>query len=181
MSGLPAPDPKETKSSTEFQRVDLTGSRIRRWTTRARETLASALQRIVDGIKRGGDTQLPGSDETIERTIKRAPAKGVKFIESKLDQTNVENQLKSAQAETEFLKQELLREQVAKTQAETRGQQLSNVERELEIRSRIAEITDGRTDIQLVWDDDESPILIVGNLRLEDDDDSRERQPTDSG
>ena len=157
--------PSECKSTTSLARFDLSGNRIRRWTIRARDKLVSALRRVLAFAKRGAETQLPGSSGSLGDKGKTLPGRTVEFLESAIEKTPIENQLKSAQTETEFLKQELIRQQIAKTAAETKGQQLDNVTKELEIRDRIQQIVAGRTEIH-VFEDGEATIIVFGNLPL---------------
>ncbi len=164
------PRPEQVKLSESYERYDLTGSRIRRWTVKAREKLMVSLRCLKVAGKRAATEELPGADGTLVEKAKTAPGKGVEFLEGKLEQVPVENRLKSAQTETEFLKQELLRTQIANTAAdtakkaaETKGQELDNVQKEIEIRERIAEITSGKTEIHVLEFGD-SKSVVFGNI-----------------
>ena len=106
---------------------------------------------------------MPGSTGTLAEKAKTAAGKGLEFLEARIEQAPIENQLKSAQTETEFLRQELLRLEIAKTAAETKGQELDNVTKQLDIQQRIEEITSGRTDIHVITDGEVTRV-IFGNL-----------------
>lgn len=161
-----SPSDKRTEQlpvSKNLERYDLTGNRIRQWTMRAREMLVNSFRRVLAFGVSVGSRQLPGSDSTIGDKVKTAPGMGLNFLESQIEKTPIENQLKSAQTETEYLKQELLRQQIEQTAAQTRGQQLDNVAKELEIQQRILEITDGKTGIRFIDSSDRKGI-VFGNL-----------------
>jgi len=165
------PKDKATKRLTEsYSHYELSGSRIRRWTENAKAAFVSTLRRILAAFGHVADKQLPGTDSTLQDKLQKAPGKGIQFLEARLDQTSIDNQLKASQTETEFLRQELLRQQIAKTAAETKGQQLDNVTKTIAIQERIRELTAGRTDIRIVENED-STSIIFGNLDLPDSED----------
>ncbi|MEE8450449.1 MAG: DNA-directed RNA polymerase subunit alpha C-terminal domain-containing protein [Thermoguttaceae bacterium] len=172
------------RESRSLERYDLTGHKIRGWTVRARGRLAALFGRLVHFGRRAAATTLPGSEQPVGDKAKKLPAKGLDFVEAQIDKTGVENQLKIAQTETEFYEQELLREQItkaraetAKIESETKGQHLDNLARQLEIQERIAEITEGKTDVRIVSNDGE-PAIVFGNIpALEDFRDQPEISP----
>jgi len=149
--------------SESFERYDLTGDKVGKWTVSARQRLVDFIHRVIKFGRSAKDTKLPGTDESLGEKAANIPGKGVTFLEASIEKTSVDNQLKTSQTETEFFKQELIKEQIAKLKVERRGQQLANLEREIEIQERIKEITNGRTDVNITWDEDE-PIVIVGNV-----------------
>lgn len=156
-------DSDQLPQTSLFRRFDLTGQRIKHWTVDARHRLVKRFRRLFEFIRSQGDKPLPGADQTIAEAAKDAPASYVKFIKSKLEESAIDNRLKEQQAETEFLQQELLREQARMTRAQTRGQQLDNIQLEIEIRQRLAEITKGRGDVSFISGED-GPVVIIGNL-----------------
>jgi DNA-directed RNA polymerase alpha subunit len=151
--------------SESFERYDLTGYAIKRWSTAARTKLIGVLRRVFALGKKVGETKLPGTSEKLSKKAKELPGKTLEFIESQIEKTPIENQLKASQTETEFLKQELLREQIMKTHAETRGQELDNLSRMIEIQDNIRELTAGKTDVHVITQG-EKEILLFGNLKL---------------
>ena len=56
------------------------------------------------------------------------------YVEEKVASASTESQLKCAQVESEFLKQELVRAQIEAVRAETRRRELENTERQIEIQ-----------------------------------------------
>jgi hypothetical protein len=150
--------------SESFERYDLTGYAIKRWTTAARTKLVSVLRRVLALGKKVGETKLPGTSEKLSKKGKKLPGKILEFIESQIEKTTIENQLKASQTETEFLKQELLREQIMKTRVETRGQEFDNLSRVIEIQKNIRELTAGRTDVHVITEA-EKEIVVFGNLK----------------
>ncbi len=156
----------QKQTSKSFERYDLTGHRIRRWTVSVRERLFSTLRKFLDYSKKAAKQELPGTSETLEEKGRKLPGRTIQFIENSIDKTSVENQLKIQQTETEFFRQELLKMQISKTRAETETQNLENVSRKLEICKRIKEITEGKTDIHFMVDEDVRKI-IFGTLPLE--------------
>ena len=151
------------RDSTSLERYDLTGNIITRWTILARKRLSALLAKTFQFSRKASDTQLPGHEESVGEKAKKLPAKGIDFIESHIDKTTVDNQLKASQTETEFLKQELIRQQIVKAKAEAKTQHLENISRQLEIQSRIEELTSGKTDVRIVWEEDE-PVVLIANL-----------------
>lgn len=149
--------------SKSFERYDLTGNRIRKWTIATRRALVSTMRRIFRFGKAASQTQLPGSDEELGDKVKNIPGKGVEFLEAQIEKTPIENQLKAAQSQTEYLKQELLREQIANMREDTRGKKLNNATRELEIRERLHEIIQGKTGIHSITDG-EKEIVVIGSI-----------------
>ena len=144
----PHPDESHSKmphNSQSFERYDLTGNRIRMWTIAARRALASTFRRLVRIGNVASETQLPGTEEKLGDKAVKVPGKGVEFLEAHIEKAPIENQLKSAQTQTEFLKQELIREQIDNTREDTRAKKLNNAAREVEIRERLEEITIGKT------------------------------------
>lgn len=157
------PSDQQIAPSKSFERYDVTGNRIGKWTLAARANLAAAVSQVFRFGKMASKIQLPGTNEELGEKVQNLPGKGVEFLEAQIDKAPIENQLKSAQTQTEFLRQELLREQIANTREDTRGKRLSNAERELELRERLLEITQGKTDVHLVTDGD-NEIVIIGSL-----------------
>ena len=165
---LPEKDPKDqftelTAQTDSFERYDLTGSKIKKWTENKRKWLGDCVDKVFAFCSNTADKTLPGNDETIKEKTVKLPGKGAEFLESKLDQIPIENQLKLAQTETEFLKQEKIREEIKKTREERKELQLSNIERQLLVAKRIDEITEGKTNYHITWENGE-PTVIFGNI-----------------
>lgn len=138
-------------------------ARIRRWTLSARNTLVATIRRILRFGKAASETQLPGMEDKLGKQVQKFPGKAIELLQAGMDNAPIENKLKSAKTETEFLKQELLREQIANTREGTRGMRLCNAARESEIRKRLSEITDAKRDINTTTDG-QNEVVIVGSL-----------------
>jgi len=158
-----SPQGEDRRISESYERYDLTGHTIRRWTVKARSKLIQSLRRVFAWRKKAGEAQLPGTDETLGRKVSHLPGKGIEFFEAHIEKSAIENQLKASQTETEFLKQELLREQIAKTRAETEGQKLNTLARQIELQEMIREVIAGKTGIRVI-SQGEKEIVVVGNL-----------------
>ncbi len=161
------PGDRSLAPSESFERYDLTGNKIRRWTIAAREKLASGLRALFRFSRAAADAKLPGTDETLGAKGRTLPGKGIEFLEAHVEKAPIENQLKVAQTETEYLKQELLREEIRNKRADTRGKQLANAEREIELQSRLKQLIHGRARSYLLNDGDE-PIVVIGSLSVSD-------------
>jgi len=153
--------------SESFERYDLTGYAIKRWTTTARTKLVGVMRRVLALGKKASETKLPGTSEKLSKKAKKLPGKSLEFVESQIEKTTIENRLKTSQTESEFLKQELLRQQIRKTSAETRGQELDNLSHMIEIRRNIRALTTGKTDINVITEG-EKEIVVFGNLTHSD-------------
>lgn len=153
------PKPEKTES-TSLERYDVSGKKIGRWTVHVRQLFLVKLTQVLSFGKRAADAKLPGSKDS---SLKDAPAKAVDFVEARLEETSIQNQLNTALTESEHLNQELLRKEIKLREAETRSVQLDNLEKELRIRERIQELTAGRTDIHVI-EEESGPAIIFGNL-----------------
>lgn len=157
-----------------FERYDLTGRQIGGWRVTVRETLVAVLKKVRLLGKAASEIQLPDTTEQLGDKVKKLPGKAVVFLESQIQKAPIENQLKSAQTQTEFAQQELIRAQIENIREDTRGKKLSNLERELVILERICEITQGWTGIHFMTDGDDEIVVFgaVPNLP-EDSSDAR--------
>ena len=148
MSDIPSPSeeqqPHPETVTQSFDRYDLTGSSITHWTTNARARLVDAIRRITST-----------SDEVDLDSI-------IELLDSR-DEAPVQKQLEHSLTETEFLKQELLRQQINEAKARARGQQLDNAAKEIEIRHRLQDLTQGRADIHFVQGPD-GIMVVIGKL-----------------
>lgn len=136
--------PSEQREQTQqLDRYDLTGRQIRQF----RE---GKVRKFLKGLK------------SLVTFGGRKARKALDCAESQLDKTTIDNQLKMEQTKTEFLNQELLRQQIANQAADTEGKQLDNAAKRLEIMQRLEELGE-RRGVEIVVTDDVKAI-IFGNL-----------------
>lgn len=155
----PIGDPLPAQS---LERYDLTGRKIANWRVPIRKKLLDALSLI----RRIGSKKLPGTAERVEDKLKTAPGKAVEFIEERAKKDAIENRLKIAQTQTEYLRQEteklqqqLLLEKIRETRAKAFGQELENEKRRIEAIERIGEITRGKPPLQIIGAGDNAAVV----------------------
>lgn len=152
--------PRDTQRVVRYERYDLTGYWITRWTAAARKKLVGFLRRVVSGGRRVADTELPGTGETVGEKSAGVPGKVAEHFEGRLDKVSIENQLSLAQTEKEFANAELLRQQARKTGAEADRLEIENDEARAAVaRERTRQAILAKIQSLIA---DRSPVIISG-------------------